>query len=94
MGSQAPKPGKASRWGSLLQGAVAGLEKGLDNILAEENAAAAAAARAKQKTAAAAVATTAATPKSGLLADTQQSDSTLPKSGIVLPTPWPRASEH
>lgn len=65
---------KTSRWGSLLQGAVAGLEKGLDNILAEDNAAAAAAARQKQKVAS-------ATLQNGVNAEAQQSDLALPKTG-------------
>ena len=41
MANQAPKTKQGSRWGSLLSGAVAGLESRLDNILAEEGAAAA-----------------------------------------------------
>ncbi|KAH0399116.1 hypothetical protein KCU89_g6540, partial [Aureobasidium melanogenum] len=37
MASQPPNRPKASRWGSLLSGAVAGLESRLDTILAEDN---------------------------------------------------------
>ncbi|KAG9690211.1 hypothetical protein KCU95_g15113, partial [Aureobasidium melanogenum] len=37
MASQPPNKPKASRWGSLLSGAVAGLESRLDTILAEDN---------------------------------------------------------
>lgn len=37
MASQPPNKAKASRWGSLLSGAVAGLESRLDTILAEDN---------------------------------------------------------
>ena len=65
---------KASRWGSLLQGAVAGLEKGLDNILAEDNAAAAAAARQKQKAAS-------TTLQNGVNVEAQQNDLAPPKTG-------------
>ncbi|KAI5244919.1 hypothetical protein E4T43_03423 [Aureobasidium subglaciale] len=37
MASQPPNKAKGSRWGSLLSGAVAGLESRLDTILAEDN---------------------------------------------------------
>lgn len=41
MAANTTKPKQASRWGSLLSGAVAGLESRLDNILAEEGSVAA-----------------------------------------------------
>ena len=37
MTAPAQKPKQASRWGSLLQGAVAGIESRLDTILAEDD---------------------------------------------------------
>jgi hypothetical protein len=37
MSAPAQKPKQTSRWGSLLQGAVAGIESRLDTILAEDD---------------------------------------------------------
>lgn len=37
MSAQASKPKQTSRWGSLLSGAVAGIESKLDTILAEDD---------------------------------------------------------
>ena len=79
MNAPAQKPKQTSRWGSLLQGAVAGIESRLDTILAEDDQASARS-RAADEAAKQAAAEKAATEKARL----QQEQGRQDGIGILL----------